>query len=682
MNNNNEFLLEFFSEEIPAKFHEGAIEDAQKVFKKILKTSGVKYSNCEAFVSPRRLTLLVNDMLYDNSGSDTKRGPKIDAKQEFIDGFLRANGAVKEDMIVDGDYYYLKIAKKDVDIRTIIQSMIEKFIELMPWKKSMRWYLEGEAKLSSYWIRPVRSVLCIYNRSPMDIYLKEFGITASNKTYGHRFLTGSAEITVNNFADYSQELEKNYVLIDFYKKRTLINDEIKQIAVNMGGVIEPDEELLDEVAGLVEYPFIYMGQIDEKFMHLPPLFITTVLKMHQKFFSISYPDSVLSPFYVAITNVPVTDEIKEGLNKVTSSRLSDAVFFYKSDTDLTLDDFALRLSNIVFQEKLGTIAQKIARMMLLTNDKQEIRAISICKADLATEIVGEMPELQGKAGEIYAKFHGEDESVCTAIREHYQPNGQNDSLPTTTIGARISLFDKLDTLVGFFGVGIYPTGSKDQFALRRAAYCIVRLLCDFGCDEQCDKPSILGSETISDYIKWLIDAYSDQGVQLNPEVHNEVLDFIIDRLKVFIGTTHDVPQNIIDTVMNSYHGNVFCYKEALDRCKNLNRFSTDYPDKFDMIKTAYKRAIGIMGDNKADAPFDIAAIKYDNEHQQRLQKELLQIHSASGRSYESAYNISVLFINMCDNVCIMDEDKKKCADNIALVTKFIDYIHDIVGVIC
>lgn len=699
MNSNNEFLLEFFSEEIPAKLHRSAIEDAQSLFAKILKSFNVQYDECQAFVSPRRLVIFVQNMTYSTVDIETKRGPRIDAKQEFINGFLRTNNATDDMLIKDGDYYFLEIKKECASIDAIISQMISKFIDSMPWKKSMRWYLENESRLSAYWVRPVRSVMCLYNGNVVTTYLDAFGMTTSNKTYGHRFLTNNAEIVVSNFENYKAALEQNYVLIDFHKKRSIIETEIRQVAINMGGIIQDDNDLLDEVAGLVEYPFVHVGQIDEKFMHLPQLFITTVLKTHQKFFTIIYPDSVLLPFYIAVINVPMTSEINAGLEKVTNSRLSDAVFFYKEDTELTLDEFAMRLSNIAFHEKLGTIAQKIARMMLLTNNKQEIRTISICKADLATQIVGEMPELQGDAGEIYARYHGENESVCRSISEHYRPNNVNDVLPTSIIGARISLFDKLDTLVGFFGVGIYPTGTKDQFALRRAAYCIVKLLCDFeACDTTCDDDSktndncqmhnpcssseLLGNETITDYIHWLIDAYTEQGVTLSSDVCDNVLEFIADRLKVFINTSYNIPHNIIDIVVSSYVDKSLDYKNALYRCKQLYEFTQSAPEKFDIIKAAYKRATGIIQNDDNMSHADIRQITFQDKHQIALQDCLVSIHdSAEADVFDMSYNLSVLFAGVCDNVCIRVDDELQCAANIALVNQYIRYIRNSIGMI-
>ena len=530
----------------------------------------------------------------------------------------------------------------------------------MPWQKSMRWYIEDQNTLSAFWVRPIRSILCIYDGDFIDTYIDSVGLKTCDYTFGHRFLSKD-KIRVFDFDDYQQKLEKNYVMLDYNKKRSYIENELVQRAAAMGLCMKYDEALLDEVTGLVEYPFIHIGTIDEKFMDLPSVVLSTSMKVHQKYFSLTYTDSIMAPFFGTVTNVPGNKIMQEGLDRVLRARLSDAQFFYKEDVDATLEAFTQRLSNVVFHEKLGSIAQKVDRMMSIANSKEEHRTVALCKADLLTQMVGEFPELQGKMGEIYARVQSEDEEVCIAIREHYKPLGANDTLPETRTGARVSFFDKLDTLVGFFGVGIYPTGSKDPFALRRAALCIVRLLCDF-------KDDILDGETLSWYINTLVSAYSDQGIALDTEIVKEVIDFITDRLTVYISDKLDIDQEIVKNVIRSFNSFDFNFKEAVD--KSIIYKDLASKKGFVTVEEAYKRAVGVIGDFK----FDISnEYTLDNEIMKNLNKNITSIIDKEP-SFDQLVSISSSLIEACENVLMNDNDEEIKKQNLSVLQRFIKLI--------
>ena len=367
-----ELLLEFFTEEIPSRFQKKAISDAKDIFTKILNNYGAEFSDVDTYVSARRIAIRVQHLCKNTKDLfEEKRGPKISAPENAINGFLNSNGKEKSDLIERDGYYYLNIETKGIDITKIMSEMIEDFISTMPWQKSMRWYIEEEKSLSAFWVRPIRSILCMYGGSVIETYIKSIGITTCDYTFGHRFLS-SEKIRVFDFDDYIAKLEKNYVILDFFKKREYIDRELTQRAAAMGLCLRIDLDLLDEVTGLVEYPFIHIGTIEEKFMKLPPVVLSTSMKVHQKYFTLTYPDSVIAPFFGTVTNVPGTELMYEGLDRVLRARLSDAMFFYKEDADATLEAFTRRLSNVVFHEKLGSMAQKIDRMMSIQTQRKSI----------------------------------------------------------------------------------------------------------------------------------------------------------------------------------------------------------------------------------------------------------------------------------------------------------------------
>ncbi len=662
-----ELLLEFFSEEIPARFQKKAISDAKDVFSKILADYGAEFSCVETYVSPRRIAIRVSQLADRTKDTrEERRGPRISASKNAVEGFLKANGRETADLFEKDGYYYLALDTKGQDITEIMSDIIEDFIAKMPWQKSMRWYVEEEKALSAFWVRPLRSILCIFGGKKIEKYIKSVGITTGNYTFGHRFLA-PGRMTISSFNDYLEQLEKNYIILDFFKKREYIDREMTQKAAAIGLHLSIDETLLDEVAGLVEYPFVHIGAIEEKFMSLPSIVLSTSMKVHQKYFTLTYPGAVVAPFFATVTNVPGTDVMHEGLERVLRARLSDAMFFYKEDTDATLEAFAQRLSNVVFHEKLGSMAQKVDRMMSVANTREEHRTIALCKADLMSQMVGEFPELQGLMGEIYAKVQGEDPEVCQAIREHYKPLGANDNLPATKTGARVAFFDKLDTLVGFLGVGIYPTGSKDPFALRRAALCIVRLLCDFGED-------LLDGESLTWYVETLMNSYSDQGVALDPETVNEVEKFIVERLKVYMTDRLEIASEVVESVISSFSKVDFDYKLAISKAQRLHELSQ--LEDFQIVKEAYKRAIGVIGDSDvAEGVLE----PFVNPDMQLLKEDVESLQKSTKENFELFVKASKSVLTACDNVLINDPDEGIKTQNLRLLKTYTNLIRENIG---
>lgn len=665
----NELLIELFTEDIPAKLHKRAISDSKIVFTKILDQYKAEYDSIETYISSRHLAIRVIG-LHDKTKaiSASKRGPKVTADSKIIECFLQANNTTLEQLEVKNDYYYVNNTKEGSSIESIIQNIIEQFIDTMPWPKFMHWSLENSNELSTFWIRPIRSIICIYNNKTIECNIKSLGIVTNNYTYGHRFLSNNI-IEVSNFEDYKNKLEQNHVMIDFHSKRAYIEREMTQKAAAMGLLVKNDEALLDEVAGLVEYPFVHIGNIDEKFMVLPMEVLSTSMKVHQKYFTLTYPDSTIAPFFITVTNVPETKTMHDGFERVLRARLSDAMFFYKEDTDVTLEAYAQRLSNVVFHEKLGTISQKINRLMSIANSTEEHRVISLCKADLVTQMVGEFPELQGIMGDIYAKAQGESNDIAIPIREHYKPLGAKDSLPNTFTGARVSFFDKLDTLVGFIGAGIKPTGSKDPFALRRAALSIIRLILD-------SQHDVLEDTELSWYIETLVESYAEQGIALSHTTEEEVSEFLVDRLAVYLSDKSNVNIDICWQVIESYNALKINYRIIKDKIIKLNEYYKN--DKFKIVENAYKRVNGILNDIEIDMNINLEEININNEYMNKLKNLLISLNNKQ-LDIDDFIQVSEVVLDVCENVLINDENKNIRNDNLLLINQYLTLIKTELG---
>ena len=667
----NSLLLEIFTEDIPARLHRKAIDDATILFSQTLVKYKAEFDSLKVFVSPRRLVVYVSRLLQETqSSTEVKRGPRIGADKQALDGFLSSNNKTANDLEERGGYYYLTIKKSGTKIISILGNIIDEFIANMPWQKSMRWFLEKEKQLSAFWIRPIRSVLCLYNNEPCNIYIKSIGITTGNYSYGHRFLSNK-QFVVKDFDDYQKQLSDNNVMLDFEKKRTYIESEISQQAASMGLIVKNDDDLLDEVAGLVEYPFVHIGHIEEKFMSLPMEVLSTSMRVHQKYFTLTYPDSHIAPFFATVTNISSTDTMHKGFERVLRARLSDAMFFFQEDTDVTLEAYSNRLSNVIFHEKLGSVAQKIDRLMSVANSIEEHRTIALCKADLVSQMVGEFPELQGTMGGIYASAQGESSVICEAIKEHYKPQGASDKLPNTFVGSRVSFFDKLDTLVGFLGVGIKPTGSKDPFALRRAALSIIRLICDSPHD-------VLKATKLSEpydlswYIDTLISAYAEQGIALAQNTKDDVNKFLKDRLPIYISEKLKIDNEICWQVIESCENTECDFRKIRNRIVKLNEFSK--LTEFSFVKNAYKRAKGIIGNYFPQSMSEIAVQNRLSELQTQLDNLKL-----NPDDFESTLLVSKTVLEICETVLINDPDVNIKNYNFAILYNYVKFIEDNLG---
>jgi len=609
-----EFLLEIFSEEIPARMQLRAVEDLKKILGDDLNNRGLSFSHIDTYVTPRRFVAVVSDLIEATMGTrEERRGPKVSAPENAIQGFLKSAGVTLEKCEQRDGYYYAQIETKPQQTYDILPEIVQSIFAKIVWPKSMFWALEDGTQ-SQFWVRPVRSVLTVFGEKALSFKIPTLGITTSNKTQGHRFLKPDI-MEVSSFTDYQTKLEKAFVILDHPTRQTLIWERLEALAHQKGFTIQPDDGLLQEVAGLVEYPVPLLGQIEPQFMSLPPAVLSTSMRVHQKYFTIMDKQGKIAPYFGVIANTKGADggtKMIIGYERVLRARLSDAAFFFEQDVKVPLQDFAKKLSAIVFQEKLGTLDQKSVRLKALMTaqgvTEEDTRAATLAKADLVTSMVGEFPELQGVMGEIYATAQGETPEIAAAIREHYQPQGPNDQCPTASLSVALALADKMDTLVGFFGIGEIPTGSKDPFALRRAALGIIRLvrennLVDFSLEPLCDQA---------------VKAYQTQGVIFKDDFRAEsVLDFINDRLKVALrgeGIRHDGVTAVIDHEESSALINIDEFKNSSEmvflekyikarwynicslslRAKALQDF-LETPDGL-ALSAAFRRVNGIMED--------------------------------------------------------------------------------------
>ncbi|OWV64761.1 glycine--tRNA ligase subunit beta [Rhizobium sp. R339] len=513
-------LLELRSEEIPARMQRKAAGDLKKLVTDALVEAGLSYEGAREYWTPRRLALDIHGLTARSADvREERKGPRTDANEKAIEGFLRGAGlsSVSEAQVVSdpkkGDFYVAVISKPGRAAEEIIAEVMPGIIRDFPWPKSMRWGKASSKPGALRWVRPLQSIVCTFGPEHEETVVIPFeidGITASNVTYGHRFHAPEA-ITVRRFDDYAASLERAKVILDAERRKDIILHDARDIAFANGLELVEDEGLLEEVSGLVEWPQVLMGSFEEDYLSIPSEIIRLTIKTNQKcFVTRKQGEEGLSNKFILVSNIQATDggkEIVHGNGKVVRARLSDALHFWKRDQGnlpdletltVSAEKFGLDLKkpldqrmakldalNVTFHAKLGTQGARVARIRALASELAKItgadatltdRAAVLAKADLRTEAVGEFPELQGLMGRKYAVLQGENASVAAAIEDHYKPQGPSDRVPEDKVAITVALADKLDTLIGFWAIDEKPTGSKDPFALRRAALGVVRIL--------------------------------------------------------------------------------------------------------------------------------------------------------------------------------------------------------------
>ena len=542
-----DLLIELFSEEIPARMQLRAAEDLKKRITDGLVEAGITYAGAAAFSTPRRLTLTLQGVLSESPTlKEERKGPRVDAPEQAIEGFLRGAGLTKDQLEIrdekKGQVYFAVVEKPGRPAADIIAEVLENTIRNFPWPKSMRW---GSGSLR--WVRPLHSIICILSdeSGTTPVALDIDGIIAGDKTQGHRFMSNGS-FAVSGFDDYAAKLKRAHVILDPTERQEMIWQDATNMAFANGLEVVDDRGLLAEVAGLVEWPVVLMGKIADEFLDLPPEVLQTSMKEHQKFFSVRNPKTGRIERFITVANRETRDQgatILAGNQKVLSARLSDAKFFWENDLRVAKGDgltaWTDRLSNVTFHNKLGSQKARIDRIAAMAATlaplvgaavEQASLAAQVAKADLSSEMVYEFPELQGLMGRYYATAAGLPEAVAQACQDHYSPLGPSDDVPTAPVSVAVALADKLDTLAGFWAIDEKPTGSKDPFALRRAALGVIRLLLENNV-----------RLTLTDVIAAHIGAI-DPSLPCDA-LTADLVAFFHDRLKVFLrdrGVRHDV----------------------------------------------------------------------------------------------------------------------------------------------
>ncbi len=587
-----DLLIELFSEEIPARMQTRAGEDLKKRITDGLVEAGLTYASAAALTTPRRLTLAVEGLLAESPTiREERKGPKVGAPDKAIEGFLRGAGLTRDQLeerdTPKGAVYFAQIEKPGRPAAEILAEVLEATIRNFPWPKSMRW---GSGPMR--WVRPLHSILCILTdkTGAQVVPLEVEGITSCDTTEGHRFMAPN-RFAVTSFEDYAAKLKRAFVVLSPEERAEHIWNDAQNMAFAAGLEVVDDKGLLAEVAGLVEWPVVLMGQIDEEFLDLPPEVLQTSMKEHQKFFSVKNPKTGRIERFITVANRETADNgatILAGNQKVLSARLADAKFFWENDLRVAKSDVAqwtCALENVTFHNKLGTQAERIDRIAALARElapvtgadaDQAEKAARLAKADLSSEMVYEFPELQGLMGRYYIEAAGEDAAVAAVAQDHYSPLGPSDDVPTAPLSVTVALADKLDTLTGFWAIDEKPTGSKDPFALRRAALGVTRLILEndlrLSLDRFFDSQLIRAESAINEALPEanvleLLEEIAERGVfgaafqtvrdkiddlpaaafleleKKVPDASDDLLSFFHDRLKVFLrdeGIRHDV----------------------------------------------------------------------------------------------------------------------------------------------
>jgi glycyl-tRNA synthetase beta chain len=493
-----DLLLELFSEEIPARMQAKAADDLRRMITDRLVAEGLVYEGAKAFATPRRLALTVHGIPSRQADlKEERKGPRVGGPEAAIAGFLKASGLASLDEAKiqrdpkKGDFYVALIEKPGRATLDVLAEILPVVIRTFPWPKSMRWGERSARSGALSWVRPLHAITATFGLETEEPDVVKFavdGIEAGQTTYGHRFMAPGA-ISVRRFEDYETKLLDAKVVLDAERRKDSIFEDAKELAFAQGFELVEDQGLLDEVTGLVEWPVVLMGSFDKEFLSIPGEVIRATIRNNQKCFVVRDSKAgKLANKFIPVANIEATDggnAIVAGNERVIRARLSDAKFFYETDLKTRLEDRLPRFDSIVFHEKLGTQGERIKRIERLAAEIAPLigadagktkRAARLAKADLLTDVVGEFPELQGIMGKYYALAQGEDASVAAACEEHYKPQGPADRVPTDPVSIAVALADKIDTLVGFWAIDEKPTGSKDPYALRRAALGVIRLV--------------------------------------------------------------------------------------------------------------------------------------------------------------------------------------------------------------
>jgi glycyl-tRNA synthetase beta chain len=621
-----EWLLEILSEEIPARMQPGAQLQLKTLAETHLNNAGLGFEEIKTYVTPRRLVLVVQGLSLEiPEKSEEKKGPLVTAPQAAIEGFLKTNAIAREQCVVrptpKGDGLFILKTIPAQQTYAALPEIALAILKGFSWPKSMRWGAQPTP-----WVRPIRGLLSLFEGKIVPFTYA--GVTTSNTTYGHRFLA-PGPFTVKDFKEYERELEKHFVMLEWDDRRHFIKKNVAELAEQSNLAPLNDDALLDEVAGLVEWPIALKGTMDARFMDLPREVITTPMRHHQRYFPLENTQGNLAAEFIIISNTKATDDGKTivvGNERVLRARLADAEFFWKQDLKMPLVHFNEALKTRLFHQHLGSLFDKVQRLVDLStrlaktigaNASLVARAALLSKADLASQMVAEFPELQGIMGKYYAQHQGEPAEVAQALEEQYWPKGTDGHLPQAVPSLLLGLADRLDTLIGFFTIGATPTGSKDPYALRRAALGVISL---------CLAANFKFS--IREALMWAYDAYPWADLPapiLKPkeEAVAQVWNFLLERFKFFLKDKQGSAYDHVEAVLSVAHDNPSFADLAL-RTKALDQLMGGEDGQ--NLLAAYKRAANILTieEEKEKRPYtgDVREASLETPEEKQLFKEL------------------------------------------------------------
>ncbi len=592
-----DFLFECLSEEVPAKMQNYVVERMYEILKSQLKKSDLEYKTLHVFTTPRRFTIIINGLpAFLNSKSVELRGPRVGATETAVLGFLKKVGGKKEELEIKktekGEFYFFYYKEESLSTQITLQTLIEDLLANFNWPKSMRWYGSNVR-----WIRPIKNLLCLFDGATVPV---EFaGLRATNKTCGHRFRVGW--FSVSSLQDYLEKLEKNYVILDQNQRLKIIKTDLIKIANENNFHFNLDEDLLKEMANLTEYPKVLLGTFESRYLALPKELLITVMKSHQKYHHLLDSNGTLVPFFIFVSNNGDDEMVIKGNEKVIAARLEDAKFLIEQDLRNNLSYYADKLSNVVFHSKLGSIEEKVERVTTVSKyisvwvpnvsliDIE--KAAKLIKADLATDLVKEFPELQGIIGGYYAEKAGEEKVIVDAIREHYYPINAESVCTQEPIAVALSIADKIDSMVGLFSIGERASGSRDPFSLRRLAIGISRTVLE---NQVLIPLDLIIDKAIHCYPINLFKKRKRKEAQdklYRDFVVEEILDFCMARFRVMM-KSQGIDENVFYSITSSQK--MYVLNIIYKNCNYLSKFLQE--DEGRLVLVVYKRIKNIVND--------------------------------------------------------------------------------------